>query len=148
LNKGLKELIGVLMEELTSEELKPLSRDFFDRLFNVSEEYIFNLGKYLLLWRLMKVLQVMAEGGDIEWSKLTDVERDIVKYIERKLQGSRRVEHKRRYALVKFLKKYPKILASNGKSYGPFSQGDVALLPITDALTLEEKGVVEGIIYM
>ena len=148
MNKGLKELIKALMEELTSEELRPLSRDFFNRLFDVSEECVFNLGKYLLLWRLMKVLQVMAEGSDIEWGKLTDVERDIVKYIERKLQGPRRARHKRRYALVKFLKKYPKILASNGKSYGPFSQGDMALLPITDALTLEEKGVVEGIVYM
>jgi len=150
LNEEVDDVLRALIDELSSEELTFLSEDFYSKFLKAKVKGpLRNLAKYVLLWRLMKVLQVIVEGGEVKWNRLTSLEKEIIRYIESKLGSEIKESRKeKKYVLVKFIKKYPRILASNGKSYGPFSEGDMALLPFVDALTLKRKGVVEGIVYI
>jgi len=111
--------------------------------------------KILLLLRIKKALEEIMSKDTIDYSKLPRLEREILfqvldKYdrflrrFQRTLQG-KQYPKKTGYRLVYFLKRYPKILASNGKSYGPFRENDLALLPLADANYLEKRGIVKGV---
>ncbi|RLG63596.1 hypothetical protein DRN89_03465, partial [archaeon] len=60
-------------------------------------------------------------------------------------EGGKVARREQRRILVRFLKKYPKIIASNGRSYGPFKEEDLAYLPSLDVRFLKDRKIVEEI---
>ncbi|MEM3123520.1 MAG: hypothetical protein QW756_05505 [Nitrososphaerota archaeon] len=48
-----------------------------------------------------------------------------------------------RYEVVVFLKSFPKIVGEDLVSYGPFSEGDLATIPVENASLLASKNVVK-----
>jgi len=165
------EIVKSYIKELTSNEILELREDYYERAIEylrdlrtrgehdkrVLEEYEI-LGealKFTFLIRLKKVLDAILNGEEVMYERLLNYERDALRGVLdviRKLtteiekgEGGKVARREQRRILVRFLKKYPKIIASNGRSYGPFKEEDLAYLPSLDVRFLKDRKIVEEI---
>jgi DNA replication initiation complex subunit (GINS family) len=110
--------------------------------------------------RFLKILSIMLENEDsVDESMLTSEEKIWYKYIieskrplddltkiideERNRKINKIPEEKRdeRLILLRFLKPLPKIVGGDLKSYGPFTEEDLATLPYVNVHSLVDRGV-------
>ena len=169
-----KRIEQIAIRELLEEDISPVDLDFFKNIWeeivriraeidkipdkkmrqNMVQSIIFLKEdiKNLVYVRLSKIIRslIYTDFQSIE-GKLSDIERKVILSIFRVMEDyfpeKRKSEESiiRNFAIIFFLKKYPVILASNGKSYGPFEAGDIACLPLPDARFLIRKGVAKGL---
>jgi len=153
LEKNFYEKMFEEIRALKEAALKSSNKDLRKKVLQESSD-LEEILRRLFLCRIVKAIKRLSEEGEVEYGKLLDIEKDalyciIGKYekIQRRVENelTKRKTPKQRYRLVCFVKNYPKILASDGRSYGPFRENDVVLLPVADALYLKRKGVVKFI---
>ena len=165
-----KKIEQLIVKELTNDDILPIDTDFFKVAWNkiiqlrkdidkipdkkVRQNIIQNIIfmkedlKNLIYIRLSKIIRnlIHTDFQSME-DKLSEIEKRIVlsmfRSIEEYFPEKRKPEEItfRNFILILFLKKYPVILASDGKSYGPFEVGDIACLPSPDAKFLIRKRV-------
>ncbi|RLE64240.1 MAG: hypothetical protein DRJ49_01740 [Thermoprotei archaeon] len=162
------EIVKNYIRELTSSEILELSEDYYERAIaylselrsrgeydkRALEEYeiLEDALKFTLLLRLKKIIESILNGEKVMYERLLNYEKDALRGIldsirrltEQTEERGRRIPRREHgHILVRFLKRYPKIIASNGRSYGPFKKEDLAYLPAIDVKFLKSKNVVE-----
>ena len=108
----------------------------------------------IFLVRIQKIFNRVINSLVIEEEKLAQEERLFLKNIrsfveqfKAKLYLSEPSERKvkrrerRKYKLVVFCRKCPQFVDVNGVCYGPFEKGDVALLPVENAIALIRRNI-------
>jgi len=162
----LKELTRILLREYEEKELTQLDRYFYQRLMKcISKlkssptdeiklrehliDFLTKRFRELITVRMCKAMYSYALDGSIERNFLLPEEKQILDIIlgkiEKLVQGQRIEIHglKREYRIVRFLKPYPRFVASDSLSYGPFAAEDIAFIPSSDAKDLKEREIVE-----
>jgi len=160
-----EEFLEVYEKEMKERDLTPLTRDFYKNVLaslfaekegkslkaeikTLERDTVREMLVEMFLCRVVKVIEIMLNSGEVDLSQLTDEEVEVVEKINEILNKFRRSEEITikeiipQNVLVVFVRPHPPFLASNKKIYGPFSEGDVAYLPIVDVTDLKNKGVV------
>lgn len=126
------------MEEVLSRDLPP---GLEGRVYARASEILRNLRVELENSIRLKDLFLKASHG-VELSKVGEGEKKEAKE-EKPLFKPFQIPHK--LALVTFKTQVPRFVGVDMRVYGPFSEGDLALIPEENAEALKQKGAVEVI---
>ncbi|MCD6381332.1 MAG: hypothetical protein J7L50_03295, partial [Candidatus Odinarchaeota archaeon] len=123
-----------------------------------------NMLKQLIIKRASKVIGFVFEGVEIDYKKLTELDRSIFKVVEsilrpkkgekgevienvkeseKSLEGPPHESDEGVLVLVRFIRDVPEITGIDLREYGPFKKGDVGTLPLANAKLLMKRGFVE-----
>ncbi len=167
-------LQNVLKREIESSEVYPLEADFYAKIKvrlsevckvavsgEVSKELLEGWVKRIrstmlsiLFLRLTKELLYVWFRGEKPNVTIPKEEAEILDKILETLSNiskleispsQDKVEAPPKLSIVSFLKPYSKVVLSDGRILGPFSAGDVAIIPGVDAAELERVGVARKI---
>lgn len=161
--EALRKLIS---NEKSNRILQELPNDFFIQVNNYLKnkaqmtgkedrwelESAKNIIQDLMNIRERKILQLAlyASKSGIKVNNLTPVEKEFFDSLVNLIKDFRKKREKvseEKTIMVAFLKNVPKFIGIDMKTYGPFSEGDVASLPEENAKLLIEKGLSKEIKY-
>jgi DNA replication initiation complex subunit (GINS family) len=122
-----KSMIARMREE--ADRASDLMAEILRREADICEELLLNIARIRALKRIA--------AGTFDEAPLD--EKNAIKGKREEIK----VERRRNFVQVMFIKPAPSIVGEDLRIYGPFKKGDVALIPRANAEALEKKGVVE-----